>query len=784
MARPEWSDLPDTVSRYACTMKRTVNVRTAVEAWRRLPRPCVRVVIVYAAVTLACWSVPLLSILHVESSAIVATAAFFAAGLSSLILFAEGRTLREVLVLQEALLLVPWTLLTVTVLWQPNCAYFEGLRLYAAYTAVTVCFAVSLARMLAATPVRRKALYLTAVGLILLLAGPLYDVGFHPQFYTYNHVFGGFLGPIYDEQLEIRPGFFAFRTLTLLWSVLFVLIAERIERSAPPHGLGVVASLILACYVFAPSLGIVTTRERIRDALGSIHRTAHFDIYFDSSAVSGDELRRIADEHEFRYTELGRELRIDVTDRIETYLYPSPDVKARLTGARYTSVAPVWLPNPQMHILQENFEAVFPHELVHVFSREFGLPWVRASLSVGLIEGLAVALEPPDGRPDPHEQVSAALFVSDVARPAGGDPAAALAEAVAARVSPLGFWTGRGAVSYTMMGSFVRFLLDAYGPDRLKEVYARARFADTYGKSLRELASEWAERLLSIDAVSTSAADFVAARFAVPSLFEKDCPHYVPPYRRRYLEATDALAAGDSVRAYALTEQALRVQPRYVPALDLWARLALVRGEDGEVIRRIEGLDEEVRTTALTVRLGDAYALRGESEAARAHYLRARRRLPSFAHEAASLVELRTAAAGHPSAVRILVQRRAEETGDSAVERLVSALDRARANEYEQAVRLLRTTSARSLLEVEPEIGGALERRRLVWTGRFAYRAGLLGEAGVYADSAAAAYRKVGAFNEADVQRDFGEMVRWLLTLTQSSDASMMRDLKQREVFR
>ena len=111
-------------------------------------------------------------------------------------------------------------------------------------------------------------------------------------------------------------------------------------------------------------------------------------------------------------------------------------------------MTPVWLSTPQVHVLAGQFEEIFPHELVHAFSRSFGMPILNASPAVGLVEGLAVAFEPPDGGPDASEQVAAVM---------GGETADRLARSL----DPFGFWGGRGAVSYTTTGSFVGYLCEA-----------------------------------------------------------------------------------------------------------------------------------------------------------------------------------------------------------------------------------------------------------------------------------------------------------------------------------
>lgn len=720
-----------------------------------------RLLVGYAVFGAVLWTTPLLSILHVETSAVVATASFFGVGLTMPSLLRGGHDLRRIILLQEAALLVPWLFLTVSLLWQPNCGYVQGLLFYLIFPGITVLFAASLFSLTMTLHVRRPGLMHAAIGVAILIIGPLYDIGFHPQFYTYNHVFGGFLGPIYDEQLSIRPGLFAFRTLTILWAFFFLLVASNIRREKSRIPTAATALGIGAFYVWAPQLGIVTTHEIIQQELGSVRYTEHFAIYYDSDVVAPRDIGFIAEDHEFRYSQLVEELHATVNGRIRSYIYPDAATKGQLTGARYTNVAPVWLARPQTHVLYSAYDHVFPHELVHVFSREFGLPVVRASVSVGLVEGLAVALEPPTGAPSAHELVSAALLSEGIETRGTLARSADLSESVASRLSPFGFWTGRGAVSYTAMGSFVAYLIDAYGVEAFKEAYPWAEFQSAYDKSLDVLADEWVAYVLSLEAVSRSSQDVVAARFAVPSLFEKDCPHYVPRYRRIYSEAESALIHGDTLGAIRGAEEALDVRPEFRPALELWTALSVRRGEARAVADRLAPFQPDTLTTTLNIRLADALALVGQADSARVLYEHALERLPAFAYEAKTIVRLRAAAAENGRFMRQYLSAQVPVSIPTApAERALAALAAAEDGRYEQAFKLLRTMRLDGRAAFE-SLGGEVQLQRLAWIARFAYRAGMLSEALAFADSAAAAFRAAGAFNEASRLSDLRDRIRW-----------------------
>ncbi|MFB6098674.1 MAG: tetratricopeptide repeat protein, partial [Salinibacter sp.] len=623
---------------------------------------------VYFGLGLLLAPVPLLNVLQVESAAVVAFVAFFVAGNAALRAFARtSRSVPRVLGRQEAALLVPLGVLLVAQFWAPNCTVAQGLLFYALFPGVTVVLAVSIAYALRGTSLSHPHLALAGIGMGIVVAGPLYDLGLHPQFYTYNHVFGGVLGPIYDEQLAVRPGLFVFRGLTLLWAGAAVLLGLRLRGRGPKWALPLCALAIGGVYFFSAPLGINTPAWYLQKQLGGHTRTAHFDLYYDAEAVDEATAEALAQAHEARYDWVRRRLSLGnqrPEGRIESYIYPNPEVKARLTGARTTSVTPVWLSTPQMHLLRSRVAESLGHELAHVLSRPYGLPGVRVSWAPGLIEGWAVALEPPSPAPSPDDLVLTAA-VSDTMT-----SLTATARAVASRLSPWGFWTGRGAVSYATMGSFVQYLLDRFGPGKLKRVYAWGNFETVYGQSLRSLAEAWAAHLRRTAWVARDAHALVARRFTRPSLFEEKCPHYVPPARRHLQAARAAARRRDTTEMVRHLKRALARRPTYAAAHEQLARVRLARGHAAAVRRQLDTMRTR-RTVGLRVSLADARAMEGATDSARALYAEARARTPHYAHGLRARLTLRDAVAARSRVVRILV------SGDSAAmqARRLAALD-------------------------------------------------------------------------------------------------------------
>ena len=691
-----------------------------------------RVYAAYAVLGGMLWPLPLLNVLQAESAAVVAFVSFFLAGGAAIGHFQEGDLgfWRE-LGRQEMALFVPLGMLTVSQLWAPNCTFGQGLLFYALFPGVTVVFSVALAYAITGMALSRPFLILSGVGVVLGLAGPIYDLGFHPQLYTYNHIFGGVLGPIYDEQLAVRWGLFSFRGLTLLWAGAAALLGARLRRKGPRWGMPVSVLFIGAVYWFSAPLGINTPALYLQEQLGGHLRTPHFDLYYDPSQLEEPDVEALAEDHEAHYASFREQLSIEPghgPDRIQSYLYPNREVKARLTGARSTSVTPVWLDRPQVHLLVDRVEPSLGHELAHVFSRPYGLPLLQASWAPGLVEGWAVALEPPAPDPTAHDLVSVAT-VSDSVR-----SLAATTDAIADRLTPWGFWTGRSAVSYAAMGSFVEYLLDTYGSAPLKRVYALGDFESVYGSPLDTLAAGWAHTLRSRPFVARAAHDVVVRQFTTPSLFERDCPHYVPPHRQHLQAARRADRRDDSAAVGRHLQQALVAAPRYEAAHVMLARRRLTRGAADSVRTQLDTLSTTKHSIGLRMLLGDALVLAGHPASARRHYRGARDRTPRYAHDARTRLLLRRAVSDRPSVVATLAnggsplrQARKLETlkeADASAVQAWRALRLQAAHRYTRADSLWQQLGATSFPEWPRAWRQAWAMQRRSWHSVAAYRSG------------------------------------------------------------
>lgn len=527
--------------------------------------------ILYLVLAVACTQIPLLNTLGYESSFAVSIVATFVAGFSTIqfirrSLFVYGATawqpvrilslLRSSLLVNFQLLAIPVIILTANALVVKNCAYLEGLAFFLLLPAVSVVFSCALGTLCGVLYRYAKTLFTVAV-----VATAAYAVAlgyFTPAIFSYNFFYGYFPGLSYDEILSITWSLVAFRLLTiglglvLIWVALLIVrfgtadlplrkrwveiakILGRPGRRTP--ALVIVAALVLI-YVFRCHLGFESTAAYVQEQLGGKLETEHFVIYYSPGAAGLDAVRQLGGEHEFRLAQLRATFGLEAVPTITSYVYPSTEVKRRLIGTGSTNLTKPWL--AEVHITRGSLAGVLKHELAHIVVGTFGLPVLRVSLSTGLVEGVAMAVDGAWGNRTLHQH-AAAMKKSGVAPP------------LQTLLSPAGFVTHSTAVGYVLTGSFCRYLMDAYGVRPLMDVYRSGAYAAAFGKPLEDLIEEW-DRFVGRIRTGEPERDIVDVYFRQPTIFRKICPRVVARMNRN---AREELEEGKYSGARAIFKEA------------------------------------------------------------------------------------------------------------------------------------------------------------------------------------------------------------------------------------
>ncbi|MFQ6039208.1 MAG: tetratricopeptide repeat protein [Candidatus Poribacteria bacterium] len=442
------------------------------------------------------------------------------------------------LIANLSLLILPVITISLNAFRVKNCDFAEGFAFFGLIPVITCGYSTAAGMFfgfLLSTRRRAYGAYLFYIFATILWG--LYNIIFHPPVFGYNSVIGYFPGPIYDEQVSIDSALVIARVTTIiLTGVFLLLITNTLDFPQKPrfaNGLRLklrnlyryrlsynllINRIPLSVFVIAYALifinqgdlGLRVSRSYIQERLGGRYETEHFNIYYEKGSEAEKEIELIAQDHEFRYYQLTRFFNLHPREKIGSYIYTSAEQKKRLIGAKYTEIEDAI--NREIHL---NYRSSFPHptlkhELAHLFASYIHPIW-RMSLKIGLHEGIAVAADWDDGQLTPH-QWSKAMYQLKVAPP------------VEKIMGAFGFWTESSSRSYTLAGSFVRFLVDTYGIEKFKKVFPTGDFKKHYGKGLKDLVNEWKD-FLKGQKLSSNDMAIAEYRFKSPGVFEKPCAH-------------------------------------------------------------------------------------------------------------------------------------------------------------------------------------------------------------------------------------------------------------------
>ena len=474
---------------------------------------------------------------------------------------ATGHALGTALLLNGAVLVPPFLSSTLYALFSTQCDPFELVGFYPLLTLPSALLA-SCAGVFCGFWAKRPFRAVLAYTGLVLLSGvhTAWPIITGPQVYAFNHFLGHLPGPLYDEALAVTPRLGWFRLQTLLLAGLLALLTSvsldaregRLTRPRLSLGVWVLLGLLVGGVAVlegnGPALGLRMTHEYLAEQLGGLRDTKHFRLH-DPRGMDREAVERMERDLEFRHAQLSLFLGGAPTDRIRIFLYRTDEEKQALVGAGRTQFAKPWL--SELHINDRPFpHTSLHHELAHVMAAPAGSGPFQVTTRfgiwplMGVIEGFAVAADDPtQGELTLHEW-------------AAGMRRQKLAPDMRRLMGTEGFYQSAPARAYTVAGSFIRYLADTYGAEKVRVLYAHADFQKAYGRSLDDLVTEW-ERFL--DALPLDEGDISRAflRFRTGALFTRTCAREVA----RLQKDGQSSLASDPQEALELYRRAARLQP-------------------------------------------------------------------------------------------------------------------------------------------------------------------------------------------------------------------------------
>ncbi|HUS63875.1 MAG TPA: hypothetical protein VMZ28_04990, partial [Kofleriaceae bacterium] len=444
---------------------------------------------------------------------------------------------------------LPLLLISANALRVRQCDWAFGFECWVSMTLLSAAWAAGVGVACALLAGARRVLS-NALPPLVLLACVVHSVWrFYdaPAVFSYNPLVGYYSGNLYDEEIVLGDPFLWSRlhqmltigaVLALGAALVDVPRARLALFGRRPLGvrfeLAACAALLagaVALRADAGSLGFSVASDDVAEALGGVHETENFIIHYPPGGDIERDIEWIAEDHEFRLAQLVRTFGAAPERKITSFYFQNSDQKARLMGAKNVYMAKPWREEIYVHHAEWPHQ-VLRHEIAHVVAGYFGDPLFHVSarrvlgvplfFNVGLIEGIAVAADWPDHfnrAMTPHQAVKAMVLMN-------------LLPPIE-RLLSTGFFAFSSARSYTVAGSFVRFLLDRHGPAKLRELYrSGGDFEAAYGRSAGALAAEWRAMIDSIQLPSGDP-EKVRERFRRGGIFQRPCPHAIADKRGR-----------------------------------------------------------------------------------------------------------------------------------------------------------------------------------------------------------------------------------------------------------
>jgi tetratricopeptide (TPR) repeat protein len=686
-------------------------------------------VLILILFAIVCTRIPLFNYLGFEFSALTVLLAGYISGILTLALWRQTnpecksdvwRFIGRSAAASSILLAIPFIISLANALFVKNCSIGGGAKLYALTVIPGVFFSISFALLVGIVFGRWRKTIFTVI-YIFILFHILVVTLIRPQVFAFNPIIGFFPGFTYDETLQVTQRLLTYRLATLAAAGCFAAGSvwlwqihqnkkETVHaiRSALPIVelvvIAVLAPVVVIIFALSDNLGFSSSEKFIRQKLAGNYKTTHFEIIYSAGSITRERIEQIGMLHEFYFDKISHGMNIHSQERIVSFLYASPEQKGRLIGAVNTEIAKPWL--RQMHINLSGFESSLKHEMVHVLATEFGWSPLKIAPNSGLVEGIAMAMGRTSMIEEPLDRAAALVFASGVH------------PNLKSLFTLTGFVQANPSISYTLAGSFCRFLIDSFGIDQFKRLYAGGDFKNIYQRDLKSLLMEWQ---ISVKNIHLDYADSIKAAyfFRRPSIFGKECARVIA---NSNTETREHLIHHDFEKALVSAEQSLRLSKTPEAVSQKAAALFEMR----RFKDYIEFVNLQFRDTtigyallAFHLRLGDAYwALDSLAQARQEYEVMSRIHLNS-SYEEACILRLETLknSQEHGELLVCFAYSMEDTTRIARLERLTSPIARyLLAREYVAKQRF--AESARILESVGPMESKTLEYFRLHRLGK------------------------------------------------------------------
>lgn len=335
----------------------------------------------------------------------------------------------------------------------------------------------------------KKFSYLIFGGIFVLFAlAPIIEFYIYPQVYFYNVIVGIIPGTIYDETILLGGKLIIYRMLHLaLFSMLLYSTFKVGSRKIKEKRILMLSTLLGAVLFFLlkPYLGYATTKYSLYKDLNMGVLTPNLEIRYE------DNLKPI-NAHLLTYNifyylqEIKKKTKLSTPQNLVVYIFRDSNQKGALFGSKAANVAKPWM--NEIYLDYNSYEGTLEHELTHLFAAKIGsTPFkIADGFNMAMLEGYAMAIEDNYSGYDIH-------YMALLAKESGYN------FNIPELFSRLNFFSQTSSLSYITAGSFVKFLIEVYGIEKVNSLYQELDFEKYLSKNLNELSAEYLKFLNALN---------------------------------------------------------------------------------------------------------------------------------------------------------------------------------------------------------------------------------------------------------------------------------------------
>ena len=507
------------------------------------------IVIIVLLLNLIFTQLPLLNTLGYEFSALNSLLLIIISGFYTItFLKLKPDDLKTLFIQLIILVILPLLVSIIHSLFTMFCSFTDGIIFYLliAFPSIVIGSSIGIFTLLYFNKFPKSFFVLI---IILLASIPVFEIYFNPQVFFYSPLIGFFPGNIYDEGMSPDLKLLFHQILISIYFISIIMIFSKYKDLFYKNKGKFAAALIVVPIIFqfvSPTLGYTTTYCKLESHLSKKIITANTTLHYDN--LSKSEADFIALNQQYYFELLKKKLNVAPTKRIDVYLFNSREQKKQLFGAGNADVAKPW--QYSVYISKDSWKSTLKHELIHVFSAEFGSGIFKLAnnFNAAMIEGFAEAVDNDVDNLSLINLTSLAFKNGhriDINNLFGG----------------LNFFKQNSSLSYTYSGAFFHYLIEKYGIGPAKSFYRSGDFENTYKIDLLTMQNKFNLELEETEKIGNKAmADYYFGRL---SIIQKVCPRFISDRLKKawkYLDSknlTEAQKVFDEVNQKSINYSAL-----------------------------------------------------------------------------------------------------------------------------------------------------------------------------------------------------------------------------------